>query len=66
MLPMDYLMKRKEVSDIQHFWNYRCLNKNYYKLVSLKITLSNGTNGLPNEIRRSFRYLTLLKLQGFE
>ena len=35
-------------------------------LVSLKMSLSSATNGLPDEIKRSFKYSTLLTLQGFE
>ena len=66
MEPMDYLMKWKGVSSIQHSWHHRDFNENCYNLVSLKMSLSNATNGLPNEIKMSFRYLTLLKLQWFE
>ena len=35
-------------------------------LVSLKMSLSSATNGLPYEVKKSFKYSTLLTLQGFE
>ena len=35
-------------------------------LVSLKMFLSSATNGQANEIKNSFRYSTLLTLQGLE
>ena len=45
---------------------YPSLNGVKQPLVSLKMPLSSATNGLPNEMKRSFRYSTLLILPGIE